>query len=184
MDRFDCQFLMATFVNVYISSFIRTASPAKLLQQVSFISLGFSLDDYVWRVSLAGFQPETRTTAAAIQLTSRSSSEQKYPRFSGGRRRFVNHWHRTLTSIVRQRNICRKSFFFFKKLGEGIFSLLFHKQKLCVKNQSDFIFVSDQFYLFQFRLSCQSWAKLLEQHEETQIFSINFQLTIFQFTSS
>lgn len=36
MDRFDCQFLMATFVNVYISSFIRTASPAKLLQQVSY----------------------------------------------------------------------------------------------------------------------------------------------------
>lgn len=35
MDRFDCQFLMATFVNVYISSFIRTASPAKLLQQVN-----------------------------------------------------------------------------------------------------------------------------------------------------
>ncbi|XP_031641066.1 phosphatidate cytidylyltransferase, photoreceptor-specific isoform X2 [Contarinia nasturtii] len=34
MDRFDCQFLMATFVNVYISSFIRTASPAKLLQQI------------------------------------------------------------------------------------------------------------------------------------------------------
>ncbi|KAL1455062.1 hypothetical protein WDU94_009182 [Cyamophila willieti] len=34
MDRFDCQFLMATFVNVYISSFIRTASPQKLLQQV------------------------------------------------------------------------------------------------------------------------------------------------------
>lgn len=34
MDRFDCQYLMATFVNVYISSFIRTASPQKLLQQV------------------------------------------------------------------------------------------------------------------------------------------------------
>ncbi|XP_055388263.1 phosphatidate cytidylyltransferase, photoreceptor-specific-like [Condylostylus longicornis] len=34
MDRFDCQFLMATFVNVYISSFIATASPAKLLSQV------------------------------------------------------------------------------------------------------------------------------------------------------
>lgn len=34
MDRFDCQFLMATFVNVYISSFIRTPSPQKLLQQV------------------------------------------------------------------------------------------------------------------------------------------------------
>lgn len=35
MDRFDCQFLMATFVNVYISSFIRTASPQKLLALVS-----------------------------------------------------------------------------------------------------------------------------------------------------
>ncbi|XP_043503951.1 phosphatidate cytidylyltransferase, photoreceptor-specific isoform X2 [Polistes fuscatus] len=34
MDRFDCQYLMATFVNVYISSFIQTASPQKLLQQV------------------------------------------------------------------------------------------------------------------------------------------------------
>jgi phosphatidate cytidylyltransferase len=34
MDRFDCQFLMATFVNVYISSFIRMASPQKLLTQV------------------------------------------------------------------------------------------------------------------------------------------------------
>ena len=27
MDRFDCQFLMATFVNAYIHSFIRSASP-------------------------------------------------------------------------------------------------------------------------------------------------------------
>lgn len=35
MDRFDCQFLMATFVNVYISSFIRIASPQKLLSMVS-----------------------------------------------------------------------------------------------------------------------------------------------------
>ncbi|XP_063975283.1 phosphatidate cytidylyltransferase, photoreceptor-specific [Diachasmimorpha longicaudata] len=34
MDRFDCQYLMATFVNVYISSFIHTASPQKLLQAV------------------------------------------------------------------------------------------------------------------------------------------------------
>ncbi|XP_058054005.1 phosphatidate cytidylyltransferase, photoreceptor-specific [Anopheles bellator] len=34
MDRFDCQFLMATFVNVYISSFIRNASPQKLLNMV------------------------------------------------------------------------------------------------------------------------------------------------------
>lgn len=36
MDRFDCQYLMATFVNVYISSFIRMDSPQKLLQQVLF----------------------------------------------------------------------------------------------------------------------------------------------------
>lgn len=38
MDRFDCQYLMATFVNVYISSFIRVDSPQKLLQQVTFYS--------------------------------------------------------------------------------------------------------------------------------------------------
>ena len=35
MDRFDCQFLMATFVNVYISSFIKQATPQKLIQQVN-----------------------------------------------------------------------------------------------------------------------------------------------------
>jgi phosphatidate cytidylyltransferase len=34
MDRFDCQFLMATFVNVYIHSFINVATPGKLLQLV------------------------------------------------------------------------------------------------------------------------------------------------------
>ncbi|KAK6641849.1 hypothetical protein RUM44_013567 [Polyplax serrata] len=35
MDRFDCQYLMATFVNVYISSFITNAgSPQKILQQI------------------------------------------------------------------------------------------------------------------------------------------------------
>jgi len=34
MDRFDCQFLMATFVNVYIHSFINVVTPGKLLQQV------------------------------------------------------------------------------------------------------------------------------------------------------
>ena len=34
MDRFDCQYLMATFVNVYISSFIASDSPQKLLSQV------------------------------------------------------------------------------------------------------------------------------------------------------
>ncbi|XP_050307072.1 phosphatidate cytidylyltransferase, photoreceptor-specific [Anthonomus grandis grandis] len=37
MDRFDCQFLMATFVNVYISSFIQTDSPQKLLSQISYL---------------------------------------------------------------------------------------------------------------------------------------------------
>ncbi|UYV83082.1 CdsA [Cordylochernes scorpioides] len=34
MDRFDCQFLMATFVNVYIHSFIRAPNPQKLLQEI------------------------------------------------------------------------------------------------------------------------------------------------------
>lgn len=37
MDRFDCQFLMATFVNVYISSFIRYDSPQKLLSQILYL---------------------------------------------------------------------------------------------------------------------------------------------------
>ncbi|XP_055529055.1 phosphatidate cytidylyltransferase, photoreceptor-specific [Wyeomyia smithii] len=55
MDRFDCQFLMATFVNVYISSFIRTASPQKILHMVYslkpeeqlelFVQLQSSLED-------------------------------------------------------------------------------------------------------------------------------------------
>uniref|UniRef100_A0A6I8NAJ4 Phosphatidate cytidylyltransferase n=2 Tax=Ornithorhynchus anatinus TaxID=9258 RepID=A0A6I8NAJ4_ORNAN len=34
MDRFDCQYLMATFVNVYIASFIRGPNASKLIQQV------------------------------------------------------------------------------------------------------------------------------------------------------
>ena len=34
VDRFDCQYLMATFVNVYISSFIRLPNASKLLQTI------------------------------------------------------------------------------------------------------------------------------------------------------
>jgi len=34
MDRFDCQFLMATFVNVYYSSFVRLPNPSKIIQSV------------------------------------------------------------------------------------------------------------------------------------------------------
>jgi phosphatidate cytidylyltransferase len=34
MDRFDCQLLMATFVHVYHSSFIKAVSPQKLVQQI------------------------------------------------------------------------------------------------------------------------------------------------------
>ncbi|XP_050393695.1 phosphatidate cytidylyltransferase, photoreceptor-specific isoform X1 [Patella vulgata] len=34
MDRFDCQFLMATFIHVYYSSFIRVPNPTKLVQHV------------------------------------------------------------------------------------------------------------------------------------------------------
>lgn len=34
MDRFDCQVIMATFVNVYYHSFIRTPSPIKLFNQL------------------------------------------------------------------------------------------------------------------------------------------------------
>uniref|UniRef100_A0A0R3S0T6 Phosphatidate cytidylyltransferase n=1 Tax=Elaeophora elaphi TaxID=1147741 RepID=A0A0R3S0T6_9BILA len=34
MDRFDCQLLMGTFVNVYIHTFIKVPNPSKLLQQI------------------------------------------------------------------------------------------------------------------------------------------------------
>jgi len=34
MDRFDCQLIMASFVNVYLQSFICTHSPSKLFNQV------------------------------------------------------------------------------------------------------------------------------------------------------
>lgn len=37
MDRFDCQFLMATFVNVYISSFIESDSPQKLFSHILYL---------------------------------------------------------------------------------------------------------------------------------------------------
>ena len=36
MDRFDCQFLMATFVNVYIHSFINIVTPGKVNTKVIF----------------------------------------------------------------------------------------------------------------------------------------------------
>jgi len=47
MDRFDCQYLMATFVNVYISSFIRVDSPQKLLSQVYSLKPDLQLELYV-----------------------------------------------------------------------------------------------------------------------------------------
>jgi len=37
MDRFDCQLLMATFVHVYHSSFIKAVSPQKLVQQITML---------------------------------------------------------------------------------------------------------------------------------------------------
>lgn len=43
MDRFDCQVIMATFVNVYFHSFIRTPSPIKLFNQL----LQFNSEDQI-----------------------------------------------------------------------------------------------------------------------------------------
>lgn len=43
MDRFDCQYLMATFVNVYIASFIRYL-PFPLHQVGGFLRLGETLE--------------------------------------------------------------------------------------------------------------------------------------------
>lgn len=55
MDRFDCQYLMATFVNVYISSFISFDSPQKLLTQIYSLKPELQLELYVsLRDSLAG----------------------------------------------------------------------------------------------------------------------------------
>ena len=42
MDRFDCQFLMATFVNVYIHSFINIPTPGKV-EQPSLVSVTTNL---------------------------------------------------------------------------------------------------------------------------------------------
>lgn len=44
LDRFDCQFLMATFVHVYMSTFIRSPSPHSLLPLV----LAMKRTDQVW----------------------------------------------------------------------------------------------------------------------------------------
>ncbi|KAJ8318707.1 hypothetical protein KUTeg_003798 [Tegillarca granosa] len=38
MDRFDCQFLMATFVHVYYTSFIRAPNAQKILQHISLLT--------------------------------------------------------------------------------------------------------------------------------------------------
>lgn len=38
MDRFDCQFLMATFVHVYHFSFVKLPNPSKIIQSVLFLS--------------------------------------------------------------------------------------------------------------------------------------------------
>lgn len=68
MDRFDCQFLMATFVNVYISSFIRTASPQKLLALVipkTFHISCICLFSYLILCFL-GIQPQARAATATI----------------------------------------------------------------------------------------------------------------------
>lgn len=43
MDRFDCQVIMATFVNVYFHSFIRSPSPNKLFNQL----LAFKQEDQI-----------------------------------------------------------------------------------------------------------------------------------------
>lgn len=46
VDRFDCQFLMAAFTNVYISSFIRGPSYSKLLSQIALLPPDIQLKIY------------------------------------------------------------------------------------------------------------------------------------------
>ena len=46
MDRFDCQFLMATFVHVYYTSFIRAPNPQKILQSIWLLTTEEQLQIY------------------------------------------------------------------------------------------------------------------------------------------
>jgi hypothetical protein len=75
MDRFDCQYLMATFVNVYISSFILTLSPQKLLQQViKFLTV--QLYPYALHINL-GTHYEARTAIADVLFVEGCPREQR-----------------------------------------------------------------------------------------------------------
>ena len=78
MDRFDCQYLMATFVNVYISSFIRNDSPQKLLQQVNkfiqFKAIKKKTNIYLYFCKVYSLKPELQLelfTALRDSLASR-----------------------------------------------------------------------------------------------------------------
>uniref|UniRef100_A0A183CJW6 Phosphatidate cytidylyltransferase n=1 Tax=Globodera pallida TaxID=36090 RepID=A0A183CJW6_GLOPA len=46
MDRFDCQLLMGSFVNVYISSFIRSPNPNRIVQQTLWLPVEDQLAVY------------------------------------------------------------------------------------------------------------------------------------------
>lgn len=46
VDRFDCQFLMAFFTNVYIFTFIRAPSYTKLMQQIMLLPPEFRIKIY------------------------------------------------------------------------------------------------------------------------------------------
>lgn len=46
MDRFDCQLLLGTFVNVYISTFIRAPSIQKLVQHVLMLPVEQQVEFY------------------------------------------------------------------------------------------------------------------------------------------
>lgn len=69
MDRFDCQYLMATFVNVYISSFIRAPNPQKLFQQllrltpVELLRLYETLGDHLKAEGLVPFPSSNNTSS-------------------------------------------------------------------------------------------------------------------------
>lgn len=78
MDRFDCQYLMATFVNVYISSFIHNQSPQKLLQMIcnSFYFISNLIDSQLipkYASSITGTVPQTRTAVESVLHTQRAS---------------------------------------------------------------------------------------------------------------
>ena len=68
MDRFDCQFLMATFVNVYIHSFINIPTPGKVRGPHLSVT---EMTIFFLSAAATGFHAQTRGTAGTFPQSGR-----------------------------------------------------------------------------------------------------------------